>query len=628
MGTKTDLEELRSYFFSYKSDTIRNSILGLSGGLIGYFSGSPLTAISFGSVSYFLGHLMGPSLKTQKHFFGKYFDFEKFPDFKIKKPFFRKNSLAFSGCAALLSVGAQKLMGVDIIDRVNYYFSEPSLVDFMAPSFFTFATLSLGHIFGDLFAYVLKHPKEFVKNFKTSFIKDDLSALVELSKTGYADALPSIADYYFKKGDSDSALSIFFNTFYLDNLTPDKSPLSLELSRALFLEKNKSTKELLIHSLSRKLPEPFIDGLVNKLVDESIEKKDTFALTLSGFYLENKNNISSKKVWEQVGLQLEGNDNLESRLFAKGTSEVESINISGNEIDIIKSTLLRKKRPLSNSSRSLANDEKVINNFAYDKFISDESLNIPLILHNGELSDMVYSLIRLDRSNSLFDVAKNNPENFSMLIREWEIQTQKINSVYEDIFLSKEVVFNNVNYSNRIEDQLRTFGKDRFNHLLAKNLLERINLVSEDVDFLKPSIDNLPEQWLYNPKKNIFSRLDFENKGIRRSMEDRVNSTLWIYGDFPDNLFIDSLEFQINEFCKQTNVDVDVASKYFLDVLFERRNHLFNTWIKREHSKPYIVNLLSISDIASAKLGKFVDDKLYLSFQRQQTNNFYRFLTQ
>ncbi|MBN1175829.1 hypothetical protein JXA48_04255 [Candidatus Woesearchaeota archaeon] len=88
-------------------------------------------------------------------------------------------------------------------------------------------------------------------------------------------------------------------------------------------------------------------------------------------------------------------------------------------------------------------------------------------------------------------------------------------------------------------------------------------------------------------------------------------------------MLLDSFAFQINEFCEQTNVDVDLASKYFLDVLFERRNHLVNTWINRKSSSIFIPYLLNVADLASSSLGKFVDDKSYLSSQRQQSNDLY-----
>ena len=124
----------------------------------------------------------------------------------------------------------------------------------------------------------------------------------------------------------------------------------------------------------------------------------------------------------------------------------------------------------------------------------------------------------------------------------------------------------------------------------------------------------------------VFSRLDFENKGLRRTIEDRVNASLLVFDPLPPEVIDYSFEFQINAFCEEHNVDVDVAASYFLDALFERRNHLMTVWSDMSTHHNRLAPLLKLSKIASTNLGTYVDDKYYLSLQKDQTEMFYKSL--
>ncbi|MBN1175828.1 hypothetical protein JXA48_04250 [Candidatus Woesearchaeota archaeon] len=521
---------------------MRHFSLFSAGTIAGFLStGSLASGISVGLSSYIMSLSMGPSKKAVQHFYDKHINQNKHPNFKVPKRKFSSKSLTYGSLFAAAGILGGSIVHptfFNIIKESGLNFSSLDSDQIIALKEFgkialttTPILFSTGLFFGDSLNYI-KSEISFDKLVKSTLsLNPDkrLELIISNVDNNVAGSSSHLISELYNQGRANEALSYFLEYSVIQNSFDSKISNPLALATPLILDGKKfPLKFCLANAISESLPVEYVDGLVEKIIDESIQKEDTPALALSGFYLENKKDITSQKVWEEVGLQLSQNKNLESKLFAKGTSQIESINLSGNNVDIIKSTLLRKIRPLNDASLSDAQDEKILNNTAYSKFISDSSLDIPLLLYTGKLNNSVYSLLRLNRSSSLFEVAKTNPNLFNDILVGLETQTKKINSVYEDAFLSKEIVFSEIDYSNRFNRQENTFGKDKFSIYLAKKLLERIELTAHDVDFLKPSIDNLPEQWLYDKEKGVFSRLDFENKGRRRSMEDRVNSSLWV----------------------------------------------------------------------------------------------------
>lgn len=580
------------------------------------------TSFLFGGLVAGMEFLSGLSDKSQKEFFSKYVNFDSIKDLNFKNKFFSKKNLISS--SVFLSLSAYGLLkGQDYsLDNLITSFQD---IDFT--SRFAFSTAVMARI-----GYVMQEPiNSIISNYKsipfavsTLFNIESKDLLIKQANEGHVESIYDLSKRYFKEGDSDSALSLFFENFYLNNRSSDSfNPSSLY--SAVYLEKYSSTKELLVYSLMCNFPKEFIDGVVDVLIDESIEDKDISALALCGFYLNRTNTDKSSHVWSNIGnLLIESESSLEQDFFTSGSSKINRLSLAGKNTSIISSTVLQKVFPPNHSKDDF--DEVAINIKAQEYFKNDSSIKFPLILDSNYSSSSQFILSCYSNQPSLFSVVKNNPHDFDFILDNFHSSSKKVSDFYADLHASKEIHFKNIDNSSRIKNQSNTF-KEYFNLNLALDSSDRLNQSVESIDIFVPSIDNIPEQWLYDFDKNVFHRLDLANKGLRPSIENYVNSSLWVYGSLPNELLDKSINFFVNAFSKDANVDYTSSSNHFLNALFERRNHLLNNWNSRPRARQNSIFLLDIVDRAITILGDSVSSKSYLNKQIDQNNSFYTYLT-
>lgn len=450
-----------------------------------------------------------------------------------------------------------------------------------------------------VFRYGFRNPQAISRSFKTNFSSGDkrLALLEQGVRENDFDALSSLVGYYFKEGQSDQALGVFFDRMHGMSLVPQSMAISLRYKYPMFYSlRGRSDKEILVQALASRLDKESIDVLIDRALVTAQEENDLSTLALIGFYKEQECSPDyAREYWADVSSRISADQTKTdtSYAFAQSSAVIKELRLSGKKNDPLRSLIAQKEVPLE--QHFALHEEAILTSKAREE-LSNDKLSFPLVMGLGQVDNKAYLRLRRFSWPTAQDYVAMHHRRLLALNEKIEDQSQRLRRFlstqsYVAIrpqALRKQILSQKVRFAHNPQEYDEGLVQEAINQV-QKN-------IALGFDSYEPSLDNHPQQWLVHPDTQQLLRLDIANKHQRPLLEDVVNETLYpsFFGD--DELMATLVSTKLDNYAQRLGVVKEEAYWAFLNNLFLRSNRLaIDVWSlpERKHQNDLVVPLLN-----------------------------------